>query len=152
MTALIVGLGHPDRADDGVGAAVVDLLASRCPPDVEATTVDDPMSLIDVWSGAEYGVVVVVDAVVSGASPGTVRTMDVTSSPLPVPPGSAGGSHALGLAATIELARAIDRLPGRLVVVGVEVGTLRSGGALSAPVAASVPAAAQAALAAAAIR
>ena len=144
MTRLVLGLGHPDRADDGVGAAVVHYLSGRCPPDVQPSTVDDPLSLIDLWSAAER--VVVVDAVVSGAPPGTVHTMDVTHSPLPVPPGTAGGSHALGLAAAIELARTIERLPPRLVVVGVEVETTGSGAALSAPVAAAVPAAAEAAL------
>ena len=144
MTRLVLGLGHPDRADDGVGAAVVRCLSGHCPSDVQPSTVDDPLSLIDLWSVAER--VVVVDAVVSGASPGTVHTMDVTHDPLPVPPGAAGGSHALGLAATIELARAIDRLPPRLVVVGVEVETTGPGAALSARVAAAVPAAAEAVL------
>jgi hydrogenase maturation protease len=144
MTRLVLGLGHPDRADDGVGAAVVEYLSARCPPDVQPSTVDDPLSLIDLWSAAER--VVVVDAVVSGASPGTVHTMDVTHTPLPVPQGTAGGSHTLGLAAAIELARTIDRLPPRLVVVGVEVETTGSGAALSARVAAAVPAAAEAVL------
>ncbi|MGB8649776.1 MAG: peptidase M52, partial [Mycobacteriales bacterium] len=48
------------------------------------------------------------------------------------------GTHALGLAAAVELARVLDRLPRRLVVVGVEAADFAHGAPLSAPVAAAV--------------
>jgi len=48
------------------------------------------------------------------------------------------GTHAFGLAAAVELARALHRLPPRLVLIGIEAGGLEHGEPLSAPVRAAV--------------
>ncbi len=106
--------------------------------------IDDPSTLLDTWDGADE--VVVVDAVVSGCDPGTVLTLDVSHDPLPSQGWGSGGTHALGLAAAVELARALGRLPRRLVVVGVEGAAVNPGEGLSGLVAASVEPAAAAAL------
>jgi hydrogenase maturation protease len=98
--------------------------------------VDDPISLIDQWCDADP--VVVVDAMSSHRPPGTVQTIEVGGGQLPDDGRSAGGSHALGLATAVELSRALGRLPGRLVVVGVEVHEVTTGDELSAPVTAAV--------------
>jgi hydrogenase maturation protease len=45
-----------------------------------------------------------------------------------------GGTHAFGLAAAVELARALQRLPRRLVLVGVEGAEFEAGAALTPPV------------------
>ena len=55
-----------------------------------------------------------------------------------------GGTHALGLAAVVELARALGRLPERVVVVGVEAERFDHGVPLSPAVAAAVTPAADA--------
>jgi hydrogenase maturation protease len=91
--------------------------------------------------------VVVVDAVRSGAAPGTVHVLDAgaTSDALPLEAWAAtgrGGTHALGLAAVVGLARALGRLPDRLTVVGVEAEQLDHGVPLSPSVAAAVVSAA----------
>jgi hydrogenase maturation protease len=61
-----------------------------------------------------------------------------------------GTALAVGLAAAVELSRALGRLPARLVVVGVEVAptpqALAAGAGLSAAVAAAVEPAAVAAV------
>jgi hydrogenase maturation protease len=56
---------------------------------------------------------------ISGCRPGTVARFDAVAGPLP------GGTrlvstHALGAQAALELARALDALPDRLIVIGVE--------------------------------
>ncbi len=141
MTTLIVGLGRPDRGDDGVGPAVVSRLDLENRPDVDSMLLDEPTSLIDLWTGREL--VIVVDAVSSGSPPGTIHTIDATTGPLPTGPWAAAGSHAFGLGAAVELARALDRLPTRLLLVGVEVEATDHGRGLSHAVAAAVgPAAA----------
>ncbi len=61
-------------------------------------------------------------------------------------PGPAG-THGFGLAGAIELARALDRLPARLVVVGVEAVGFEHGAPLSGPVRAAIPRATDIALA-----
>ncbi len=136
MTSMLIGLGNPQRGDDGVGPAVARRFAALALPGVEVVEVDDPISLIDTWGDADP--VVVVDAMSSRQPPGTVQTIDVTVDSLPDDSRSSGGSHALGLATAVEISRALGRLPARLVVVGVEVHGVSSGTELSGPVAAAL--------------
>ena len=72
----------------------------------------EPIDLLDRWEGA--GEVIVVDAVRSGAPAGTVHRLDRAGRADPA--ALRGSTHAFGLAETIELARALDRLPQRLTV------------------------------------
>ena len=138
---LVVGLGQPDRGDDAVGPEVARTVASRRLPGVLVVERDEPADLMDTWTGHDG--VVVVDAVRSGAVPGTIHVLDAgaASAPLSLRAWAAtgrGGTHALGLAAVVELARALGRLPERVVVVGVEVARLDHGVPLSPDVAAAV--------------
>lgn len=141
---VVAGLGSPDRGDDGVGAAVLRRVADL--PGVLATTTADPMSLLHLWEAAGAGVVV--DAVRAGLPPGTVLTaelgaLDGSSVERAAWLGTGlGGTHAVGLAEVVELARALDRLPGRLVMVGVQAQRFTHGEPLSDAVAAAVPTAA----------
>lgn len=142
MTALVIGLGDPARGDDGVGMLVARLVSARALPGVSVGVHRDPTALIDLWAGHEP--VIVVDAVRSGAAPGTIHRLVVGAGEpsLPAPSWAASGrsTHAFGLAAVIELARALHRLPDQLVVIGVEAASFGEGHALSAPVAAVLPA------------
>jgi len=144
MTRLLIGLGNPDRGDDGVGIAVVRRVTQLAADGVAVVESDDPASLIDAWSEGDR--VVVVDAMRSDRPAGSVLTLDVTETPLPSDGWAKGGTHALGLSAAVELSRALGRLPQRLVVVGVEADGLIAGSELSAPVRASVSPAVDAAL------
>jgi hydrogenase maturation protease len=107
-------------------------LRRRLPADAAAHAWEgDPTALLDAWEGAAR--VWLVDAVVSGAPPGTVHRVDAGAGTLPA--GHRGGStHQLGLAETVELGRALHRLPGGVIVYGVEGASF----ALGAPVSAAV--------------
>jgi hydrogenase maturation protease len=111
--ALIAGIGNPDRGDDGFGPAVARRLSGRTPPGVRIIERGgDTLGLIEDWSG--FSSVILVDAVASITEPGRVHRLDLADSPLPigfVPP----SSHAFGVAETVELARALNRLPRHLV-------------------------------------
>ena len=85
---------------------------------------------------------IVVDAMVSGAPPGTVRRFDALREALPAPRAGAS-THGLGLAEAVGLARALDRLPARLVLVGIEGADFSPGAGLGPAVAAGVEAAAR---------
>lgn len=139
---LVVGLGAPDRGDDAVGPAVVHAVAALDLPGVRVVEREDPTSLIDLWSEASF--VVVVDAVVAGVPPGTIHVLETGSDGPPLADSAwadtgLGGTHAFGLAASVELARALHRLPPRLVVLGVEAARFDHGAPLSDPVARAVP-------------
>jgi hydrogenase maturation protease len=131
----IVGVGNPWRSDDGAGLAVARALGGTIPGVEVLEREGEPAALIDAWDGADA--VWVVDAVSSGTTPGTVHRFDATGSPLPAALFGAS-THHLGLADAVELARALGRLPGRLVVVGIEGARFEAGGTLTPAVAAAV--------------
>ena len=138
----VIGIGNPDRGDDGIGPAVATRVAEIAGPGVTAV-VADPTDLMSRWEGADR--VVIVDAVVDGSPPGTVRVFDAVEGPLPAVT-AASGTHGLGVATVIELARSLDRLPDHLTVVGVSVGTVDGGATITDSVARAVPMAAGRAL------
>lgn len=145
MRALVIGLGNPDRGDDAVGVQVARRVAAER-LDVHVLELDDPSEALDAWAAADT--VVVADAVSSGGDPGDIHVVDAVARTLPAGSWTAGGTHALGLAAVVELGRALGRLPRRLVLVGVEAGRFDHGTPMSDAVAAAVPGAALAVLAA----
>jgi hydrogenase maturation protease len=77
---------------------------------------------------------VLVDAVQSGAQPGTVHRVDASERPLPQELRGSTSTHALGLGEAIELARALERLPRLVLVYGVEGARFDAGAELSAEV------------------
>lgn len=132
---VVIAVGNEFRRDDGVGLAVADQI-SRRRGDVRVVATDgEPTRLIDAWTGAD--VAVVVDAVrVHDPCPGRVHRTDVAALPGGAAPSS---SHGLGVPDAVELAGALDRLPGRLVLYTVEIVDTGFGVGLSGPVAAAVP-------------
>jgi hydrogenase maturation protease len=133
---VVLGIGNPDRGDDAIGLLVLDELRTRCGPDIDLSSGDgDPGWMIDAWEGRRVSVVV--DAVQTGAAPGSVTVIDASAAPLPATT-RLSSSHAMGVASSVELARALGRLPDRLVVVGVEGRSFALGSGMSAEVAAAV--------------
>jgi hydrogenase maturation protease len=128
----VIGIGSRNRGDDAAGLLAARFLRRRLPAGVAVTCGSpDPVSLIALWDEAEA--VWLIDAVVSGAAPGTVHRVDaVTERLLARPP--CRSTHALGLADAVELARAVDRLPRRLVVFGVDATAFPLGGRPTAEV------------------
>jgi hydrogenase maturation protease len=139
---VVVGLGSRDRGDDALGPVVVERLAGTGLEGVRVLEHADPTDLVLDWH--EHDRVIVVDAVVSGAPPGTVIEVELAEPPATVRSHAArlglGGSHAFGLDEAVRLSRVLGRLPHRLTLVGVEAGCVTAGAPLSAEVAGAVPA------------
>jgi hydrogenase maturation protease len=138
---LVIGLGSPDGGDDAVGLWVARRIAELAPPDVVVVEHEDPTGLIDLWRGSELAVVV--DAVASWAPPGTLLVLEAGTDAPPLTEDAwastgRGGTHAFGLAAAVELGRALHSLPRRLVLVGVEAATFEHGAGLSPDVRATL--------------
>jgi hydrogenase maturation protease len=114
----VIGIGNAERGDDGAGHLVAQqLLAAKLPHGQVIVTVGDGTALMEAWKGAD--IVMVIDAVHSGAKAGTVYRWDAHRNPIPSRffPAS---THAFGLAEAIELARALHQLPPRLIIYGIE--------------------------------
>ena len=162
---VVVGLGASGRHDDGVGP-VVSARAAGLSRARDVGPVVDPLDLLGRWDGATLAVVI--DAIRSGASPGTIRIVELDAAPAPAEgqgaaagreqpggPGAGAGSgsasegrapkatssHGIGLVETLRLARAVGQAPARVVVVGIEGQDFSQGIGLSRPVRAALPAA-----------
>jgi hydrogenase maturation protease len=135
---LVVGVGNALRGDDGAGVAVVRRLRERAGADELAVREleGEGIGLLDAWAGARA--VLLVDSIRSGAAPGTIHRVEATGRPLPAELRSSTSTHAIGVADAIELARALGRLPDRLVVYGIEGGRFDAGAELSPAVAAAI--------------
>lgn len=127
----VVGVGQRFAGDDGVGREVVDRLRAQ---GISATGVDDGAGLLNIlMSGASR--VLVIDAVVGGGVPGTVRVLDradLEDGPRPV------SSHGIGVLEAVELGERFNS-DLEVTLIGISIqppSSLREG--LSPEVAAAV--------------
>jgi hydrogenase maturation protease len=138
---VVVGVGNAYRGDDGAGLAVAERVRGLV-EGVEVVTCEQEASrVIDAIEGREAAVLV--DASSSGAAPGTIHRFDASIEPVPAR-SFRSSTHAFGVGEAIELARALGKLPGTVVVYGIEGEEFSAGEGLSAAVAAAVEPAADA--------
>jgi hydrogenase maturation protease len=134
---LVLGIGNAYRSDDAVGLLVARQVRAAAPPGVTVGEESgEGVALMDAWEGALR--VVLCDAVVSGGVPGTIYRLDAQAGPIPTEFFNYS-THAFSVAEAVELARALGRLPPRLIIYGVEGRDFHAGTELSPPVAAAVP-------------
>lgn len=132
---VVIGVGNSCRRDDGVGPAVASAVDARGTPGVRVLSVaDDPCAILDAWAGARLAVVIDA-AVATPSTPGRIHRCAADQ----LPALSTVTSHAVDLATVLELGRALDRMPGELMVFAVEAADTGVGLGLSAAVAAAVP-------------
>ena len=133
---VVVGVGNALRGDDAAGIAVAESLRGRLPDDVEVVECEqEPSRLLDAWRDAQFALVV--DACASGAGRGTIHRFDASSEALPTRV-FRSSTHAFGVGDAVELARALDRLPERVVVYGVEGSDFTPGSGLTPEVESAV--------------
>jgi hydrogenase maturation protease len=126
ITVIVIGVGNEFRRDDAVGLIAVRRLREHGVNGEEHE--GDLATLANRWEQADG--VILIDAAKSGAPPGTVHRLDVSSAPLDRQLFKCS-THALGLADIIELSRALRTLPARVLVFGVEVRDVSAGIGLS---------------------
>jgi hydrogenase maturation protease len=129
MRRLVIGLGNPDRGDDGAGRAVARLLADRgdgAPVVLECS--GEATSLMDAWAG--FDDVTLVDACRGAGPPGSVHRIEADEAER-VATLRHASSHSLGVTAAIGLARALGTLPQQLVIWAIEARQTRDGEGLS---------------------
>lgn len=155
MHLCIVGIGNSWATDDAVGPKVVRRLRHQ-PPDLARQTngnqpgltaeptvtfqtlAQPPVELLDLMEQSD--ILIVVDAVVSGAAPpGTVHR-EVWRPGLLVSRGlERVSAHGLGLREMLELATKLEQLPAQVVLFGIEIKSTELGHGLSAEVAEALP-------------
>jgi hydrogenase maturation protease len=135
---LVIGIGNRLRGDDSASGEVVRRLHERgSQTGIELSEhLCEPSDLLDAMQGRDA--VVLVDTMRSGDPPGTIRRFDASSEPLPARLRGSASTHAFGLHEAIELARALHRLPQRVIVLAVEGRHFEAGATLSGEVEAAV--------------
>jgi len=137
---VVIGLGNPDRGDDGVGPAVARSLAARLPPAIRVVVRrGDMLSLLTDWADADT--VICIDAAAPAGSPVRRHRLDLSTDVLAPEPAPAS-SHGFGLAEAIALARTLGVAPSRIVVHAIEGVCFEPGAPMTPAVLAAAVAAA----------
>ncbi len=147
MKTLVLGLGNPLLTDDAVGLNVVRALRARLAdrPDIE---VDEEyhggLRLMERMIGYDRGIVV--DAIRTGADPGTIHCLRGES----IPTQHSSSAHDANLATALALGRKTNaHLPesGNILFVGIEAADVTTFGDSCTPeVEAAIPRAVEAVL------
>ncbi len=129
---LIIGIGNEYRSDDAVGLLVARHLKqqmSSAVPVLEQS--GEGAALLEVWKEADA--VILIDAVQSGAKPGTVHRLNAHAQAIPMA-FFHYSTHAFSVAEAIEMARVLKQLPPRLILYGIEGENFAAGTELSAKI------------------
>jgi hydrogenase maturation protease len=140
MSTLIIGLGNPLVTDDSVGLRVAAELRIRLADRADVAVVEDywgGLRLMEQMVGHQR--VIVVDAICSGAPPGTIHHLAVGD----IPTQHSASSHDMTLPTALAFGRQAGlRLPSdeAIVLVGIEAEDILNFGETCTPaVAAAVP-------------
>lgn len=130
-TVQVIGIGNSYRGDDQVGLVVARAIRTRSDAVPGALVLEqsgEGTQLLTAWQDA--GTVILVDAMVSGVPPGTIHRINAREQRLS-PEYFRCSTHAFGVAEAIELARALDELPPRVIIYGIEGERFEPGAELS---------------------
>ncbi|MDO8704250.1 MAG: hydrogenase maturation protease [Sulfuricaulis sp.] len=136
----LIGVGSP-FSDDRLGWVAAEALQRSSvvqamhPGRMVISILDRPGAmLLAHWRDADN--VILIDAVHSGAAPGTLHCLtasDLASGGLPA------SSHGFGIACALELGGALGNLPGSVLLYGIEIDPAHVGQSLSAAVLSALP-------------
>jgi hydrogenase maturation protease len=134
---LLIGIGNEYRSDDGLGILAAREILRRHLPGIRVVEQSgEGTRLMETWEG--YHEVLIVDAICSGKAHGDVHRIDAAC--MTVPKGFFHySSHSFGVAEAIEMARELGRLPGVLMLHGIEGAQFEPGIGLTDPVVRSMP-------------
>ena len=138
-SVLILGVGNPLAADDGVGVRAVEALAAAGGLPEGIRLLDAGVLGMDILAWVDLGEpLVILDAVHGAGQPGSLYRLDLDEIPAPAAPRLS--VHDLGIANALHAARLMGR-PLRGTLLGVEPERVEAFAAgLSPAVAAALPA------------
>jgi len=135
---IVLGLGNLIRSDDGVGIHAIHELFrdSRIPENVELLDGGTlGLQLLPAIEDATH--VLAIDAINTGADPGTIVRFDISEiEPLPGTP----SVHQIGFSDLLAALRLLEKFPEQMVLLGVQPEETGWGEKLSGVVQAALPA------------
>lgn len=137
----IIGVGNEFRGDDAAGLLTARRLRERLNGEVSVLERSgEGSALMDSWAGAEC--VILIDAIQSSHPIGSIHRFDAGKEPLPEDAVRCS-THSFGVTQCIELARAMNKLPARLIFYGIVGKNFEMGAELSPEVEKSIQQTAQ---------
>ena len=138
MRIVVLGIGNILMSDEGVGVRAVEEL-ERCydlPPEVQVIDGGcSGMEMLDDLARADH--VVIVDAVLAGATPASIVTLHEDEVPAFFT--AKLSPHQVGLCDVLAALKLTDESPGGLTLIGVQPASLDLAMELSPQVAAILP-------------
>jgi len=126
---LIIGVGNEYRNDDAIGIHIARKIKGM---GFEGVVVKEQSgegtSLMEIWKDHDH--VFIVDAVSSGSAPGSIICLNASNESIPAKYFSCS-THNFGVAEAIEMARALDQLPERIELFGIEGKSFEPGEVVS---------------------
>lgn len=115
---IVIGVGNRFYGDDGIGLQVArDLIVQHFHKAEVVEHSGEGASLMELWEKEES--VILVDAVHTGKSPGTIYRFDLEHGSLPARVFH-DSTHTFGVAEAIELSGVLHQLPKHFVIYGIE--------------------------------
>jgi len=113
-----IGIGNRFRSDDAAGIKIMEALSEDALPGASYLEASgEGATLIEMIEKEE--VVYLFDAVSSGQKPGTIFRFDAAAEKVPAKFFNYS-THAFSVAEAVEMARALNKLPPKLILFGVE--------------------------------
>ena len=135
----VLGVGNLLSMDEGVGVHAVRVLAERHRegmPDVDF--LDGGTLGLNLLSYVEEAAaLLILDAVDSGSPPGAV--IQLAKESIPLLSGIKLSEHQVTLQEVLGLAQIRGRLPGRMILIGIQPAKMETGDSLSATVSVALP-------------
>ncbi len=117
MRTLVIGIGNLLRTDDGVGIHIIRNLNNFVP---RIDILDAAMGGVEILEAMRgYDQVIIVDAIESGAEPGTIFRVNLTEGEKPP---VVSHSHGIDLITTLNLGRQLygEEIPAEIILFAVE--------------------------------
>jgi hydrogenase maturation protease len=111
---VVIGVGHRDRADDGIGPAVVDALSHRT-HQITAVVREGDLAVLPLLWERDDDVVIVDASLASSERVGQLHEIE----PDQLLSSIGLSTHGLNVADAIQLAERIGRSPARVRVIGI---------------------------------
>lgn len=130
---ILVGIGQSLRGDDAAGLEAVRLWQATYlekSPNVQVEICELPgLDLLDLLT--DKSTAILVDAVVSGAAPGTIHHLDRDQ--ISVFMTESTSAHGWGIAETLAIGSQLapQSLPGKIILIGIEANQMELGAGLS---------------------
>lgn len=138
MRAVVLGIGNTILTDEAVGVRAVEWLERNWRLPVNVLAIDggtSGMEMIEDLSNLDF--LIVLDAVKTGAAPGTV--VRIAGDEIPVFFRSKLSPHQIALPDVLASLELLDAMPKEIVVLGVEFISLELGMEMTPTVAEKVP-------------